>query len=223
MPEPQRLRRMERVTVCVAVADWIQEHKEIVRRAWAAWQLAHVCAVRGYLEAEVIRLTKRLGRKESESIWDMRKPALVEQVIKRLGWSREQAESETVGQLRLHLKELNQTEKAEKAVLPKGLARMKRDELQDECVARGIETHRADKKAFSREELIRDLKKWAARTMAEAEATADGQSSTTSAAAKARPKVRPNVQSFRPAGRGRRQRDEDEDFAMVDVPSSASD
>ena len=85
MPESQRLRRMERVTVCVAVADWIQEHKEIVRRAWAAWQLAHVCAMRGYLEAEVIRLTKRLGKKESESIWDMRKPALVEQVVKRLG------------------------------------------------------------------------------------------------------------------------------------------
>ena len=52
--------------------------------------------MRGYLEAEVIRLAHRLGKKENKSIWEMRKPALVEPAMERLGWTRDQAEAETV-------------------------------------------------------------------------------------------------------------------------------
>ena len=212
---------MQRITVCAAVADWILERRDLVRRVWAAWLLAHACAMRGYLEAEVTRLVHRLGKKK-ESIWEMRKPALVEQAMRRLGWTRDQAEAETVGQLRLYLKELNEAEKVENVLLPKGLARMKLGELQAECEARGIEIMHG-KKNLTREELIRELRRWASLSPKQAQEAPSHEPSTTSSGAGARPKVRPDVRQFKPAGRARRPRAMEGDFEMLGAEDGMTD
>ena len=132
---PQQVRRLPlgpRQRACAAVADRIQERKQL-RRVWEAWLLVHAGAMRDALEAEVDRLTRRLAkRKEHGSIWAMPKPALVDLVVKHLGWPRDKAADETVGQLRLHLKEFNQMVKAGKALLPKRLTRSTLAELRSE-------------------------------------------------------------------------------------------
>ena len=130
-------RPMERLLVWVAVVDWASPQR-LIRKVFAAWLIAHVSAVRGYLEAEVQRLQSKLVKKTS-SIWEMRKPALVEAAIKNLGWSRDKAESETVGQLRLYLKEAKTAKEPIKNHLPTGLQRMKHEELQEEAMNRGLE------------------------------------------------------------------------------------
>jgi hypothetical protein len=69
-----------------------------------------------YLEKENERLKKEVGKK-SDSIWDMRKADLVQRAREVLGMSVQEAEAETVGQLRLLLKEHGESK------LPKGLGR----------------------------------------------------------------------------------------------------
>ena len=75
--------------------------------------------------------------------------------------SRQAAERETVGQLRLMLKEARAT-KAAVSALPQGTQRMRLVERQGEAAGRGLEIMRADGKAKCREELIRDIKGQAA-------------------------------------------------------------
>ena len=78
-------------------------------------------------------------------------------VQRELGMRREAAEQETVGQLRLMLKEARD-EQAGERLYPKGLNRMCLLELQVEAAARGLSTTRANGTDKCSEELIRDIK-----------------------------------------------------------------
>jgi len=202
-------RPMERLLVWVAVVDWASPQR-LIRKVFAAWLIAHVSAVRGYLEAEVQRLQSKLVKKTS-SIWEMRKPALVEAAIKNLGWSRDKAESETVGQLRLYLKEAKTAKKAITNHLPTGLQRMKHEELQEEAMNRGLEITKGKGAKKTREELIRDIKAWAEEQVAtEFQKTTETPPSPSSAAgARPKPRSRSDALAFRPTRRGRNRAEKD--------------
>ena len=94
-------------------------------------------------------------------------------------------------------------------------------ELQAECEVRGVETQ-VDKKNLTREELIRELKRWASLSPEQTQEAPSRESSSTTSAAAARPKVRLDARQFRPAVRARRPRDMEGDFAMIDVGDSMS-
>ena len=95
--------------------------------AWAtqAWRTRTT-----YL-AEVAEKCKAKLGKLAESIWTMKKAELVDQVVERCGLTRSAAEAETVGQLRLMLKEARdgKREASGEAALPKLFARMRKEEL----------------------------------------------------------------------------------------------
>ena len=95
------------------------------------------------LDQENERLRAQLGRKK-DSIYQMNKAALVGLAMRLLGWSRVDAEQETVGQLRLYLKEKINQDKLEaeshELALPKALGRMKLVELGIEADRRGLDT-----------------------------------------------------------------------------------
>ena len=158
-------------------------------------------------------------RKEHGSIWAMPKPALVDLVVKHLGWPRDKAADETVGQLRLLLKEFNQMVKAGKALLPKRLTRSTQAELRSECAERGIVITAYD----THEELIRELKKWAAQIAADGKLPGAGApSSSTSGPADAGVAIRLDAPRFKPVGRPRRRRAVEEDLDVVDLEDSMS-
>ena len=152
-----------------------------------AWKVVHLAAMRDYLEAENERLTALAGK--DGSIWTARQLELVALAQRELGMSRQAAERETVGQLRLMLKEARAMVDAVSA-LPKGLQRMRLAELQSEAAGRGLEIMRADGKTKCREELIRDIKDQAG-SAKEASARPEG------------PPARPEPALFRPAPRAK--------------------
>jgi len=202
--------------------------RSLLKLALAAWQLAHVCEMRGYLKAEVERLKKLVLKGEEVSIWKMRKQELVETAVRLLGWSRSYAEKETVGQLRLYLKEENDRQKTA-GLIPKGLTKMKLEDLQVEAMNRGLPTEDEKDRRKTREELIRDIKSWAAEDPAhegeEAEQPKDKSPSSSSLGATGKAKAartRPDALAYRPTTRGSRQREaepgEAEDFQMLDPP-----
>ena len=100
------------------------------------WARQAVRTRMNYLEETCQRYKAKLG-KMAESIWFMRKAELVEKVVNELGWNRADAEKEHAGQLRLYLREAR-TELSPASAGPKGLHRMKKDELIVQCDARGI-------------------------------------------------------------------------------------
>ena len=144
---------------------------QLVIMAWKAWyqELVIEC-----LEKQVQNATEA-GEPRPSSIWQMRKGELVELAISELGWTRRQAEAETVGQLRLALREMKDEQKVTAALvgpqsaLAKGLNRMLLAQLQEEATTRQIELTRADGKSKTREELIRDVKRHVGEVQAETE------------------------------------------------------
>ena len=81
-------------------------------------------AVHQSRRVEVTQLKVRL-QSLNGSIWNKNKDELVQEAIHQLGWTEEQARGETVGQLRLHLKELKDSVRsAQPELMPKGTARM---------------------------------------------------------------------------------------------------
>ena len=120
-------------------------------RAWAAqaWRTRTT-----YLAEVAEKYKAKLG-KLAESIWTMKKAELVDQVVERCGLTRSAAEAETVGQLRLMLKVARdgKREASGRAALQKGFARMRKEELQAECLSRGIVFENKN-----REQMIRDIK-----------------------------------------------------------------
>ena len=144
---------------------------QMVIMAWKAWYQEMVI---GCLEQQV-QSVPETGEYRPTSIWQMRKAELVEPAVMELGWPRRQAEAETVGQLRLALRERKAEQKAARvltspqSVLPKGLNRMKRVQLQEEATTRHIEVTRADGRRKTKEELIRDVRRHAAEVGVESE------------------------------------------------------
>ena len=113
------------------------------------------------MEAEVETLQHQLGKygsSKKKSIWDMRKEELVEEAKQVLGWDYVTAEEQTVGQLRMFLKKTNQ-ENQPKKLLPTSINRMKKEDLQAECVERDISIQ-VSGKDLAREPLIRLLLEW---------------------------------------------------------------
>ena len=75
-----------------------------------------------------------------------------------MGWDYVTAQEQTVGQLRMFLKKANQ-ENQPKKLLPINVNRMKKEELQAECVERDISVQESGKD-LTREPLIRLLLDW---------------------------------------------------------------
>ena len=140
-------------------------------RQWLLRAVFHVWSVMGwqarvkYLENTVERYRQQLGAR-AESIWAMNKAELVNRVVSTLGKARAEMEKETVGQLRLMLREHADQEKAVATImLPKGLARMKKAELEEACLERGLTYE-----GLTREQMIRDIKNHAKEVEQEARA-----------------------------------------------------
>ena len=118
-------------------------------RAWAS-------AVTAKTRADNVQLRVRLAGLTT-NVWTKNKAELVQEAVHHLGWTQEQAEKETVGQLRLHLKELKeQIVGAEPALLPKGMDKMLKADLVHE-----MQVRKMDPTGMTREAMKRDLKIWA--------------------------------------------------------------
>ena len=90
--------------------------------------------------AETESLKAKLGKK-SESIWHMNRADLVEVARKELGMTLAAAEKETVVTLREKIRRQRDVSKVmldPMSQVPKGLDRMKLEELKSECLLRGL-------------------------------------------------------------------------------------
>ena len=104
-----------------------------------AWRSTYLIKIAEEATNEVVRLRNEMTRKQ-DSIYTMSKSALVMKAVAELGWTRDQAEAETVAQLRLHLKENrgNEEPHEEEERLPLRLTRMLKTDLQEESTRRGL-------------------------------------------------------------------------------------
>ncbi|CAK0872907.1 unnamed protein product [Prorocentrum cordatum] len=141
----------------------------LVFMAWKAWYQELLV---DYLEREVQTLRQR--EEGPRSIWQMREAELVTLTMQELGWRRDRAEAETVGQLRLALREKKSETKASeeekddlRTTLPKGLANMRLAELQEEAAVREIPLTRSSGTNKTREELIRDVRQFVSESWAQ--------------------------------------------------------
>ena len=110
------------------------------------WALAVTRVKRASLETEVSRLRNSAG-KRADSIWAMHKDELVEVAYRELGpvlnRDRDWFQKQTVIELRERIREMRENVKKETEVdafmtIPQGLDRMKKEELQQECLMRSI-------------------------------------------------------------------------------------
>ena len=97
----------------------------------------------------------------------MRKHQLVEAAVTELLWSRDWAERETVGQLRLALRELRHEEEElqpeRKKLLLRGWKRFRVEEIKELAMERNISIYGPDGKPQVKEALIRDMLRWCER------------------------------------------------------------
>ena len=110
------------------------------RCLFQAWKLVLVERVLVGQMAEVESLKKKLGKK-SDSIWNMNKAELAEVARKELGMNAVQADRETVITLREKIKnsrEVNKVALDPMCQIPKGLNRMKLEELVEEMTKREL-------------------------------------------------------------------------------------
>ena len=133
----------------------------LMRIFFAAWRALIQEMVVRYLEEENERLSKMVGG-DAKSIWKMRKADLVRTAETELGMNRAAAEKETVGQLRLLIREYREMQEYIRAAhkLPKGLTRMTHAELLHTCEQWGVATEDSGKRLGinTREQMIRDIK-----------------------------------------------------------------
>jgi len=131
----------------------------------AAWHRRRSLALyfAGWLRAVLLSLRmaiqalKLKAAGEAAGLWQKTKEELVQGAVRFLGWTREDAQAQTVGQLRLYLKELqNELTATRPEFLPKGMAKMSKAELQEEMQKRRL-TH----SGMTREQMMRDLRIWA--------------------------------------------------------------
>ena len=135
----------------VIAATMNQVRELTLKLVFALWRGFMVEAERAALRSEVNRMTEMLGRQET-SIWDMKKQQLIEVARRELEMPPHVARKFTVVVLR---EKIRATRKEREAIepgessghtqeidsLPKGLEKMKREQLVDECNKRGISTY----------------------------------------------------------------------------------
>ena len=94
----------------------------------------------------------------------MRKHQSAEAAVTELLWSRDRAERETVGQLRLAVREFGQEEEKlqpeRKKLLPPGWQRFRAEEIKELAMERNIPICEPNGKPQVKETLIRDLLRW---------------------------------------------------------------
>ena len=131
--------------------------------AWLQWKVTVLKERVEQLLQENAILRNKI-KKRATSIWEMKKAELVEVAMRELNMDREEAEAETVAQLRYIIKncrELAAMGEEELGVrLPRGLGRMKRKELLEECERRGLATEdpRRPDGLKTREAMIFDIR-----------------------------------------------------------------
>lgn len=126
--------------------------------AWKATTMEEKCVS---AQAENSHMQKMLG-KQATSIWSMGKDQLVEVAVKEVpGLTREQARAMRKGEIQLMVKKCRDAVAIE-PMLPKGLTRMKHQELMEEADKRGISTTDPTKRSAVkvREQLIADIKEY---------------------------------------------------------------
>ena len=132
-----------------------------MRMLLPSWNLVVQRERREEMTALAEEARKHLG-KQSVSIWTSSKERLVQMAIEELGMSRAEASRERVGQLQFLLKtrraETNLGEAIDaRASLPRGLSKMKKADLQEEMLARGLDIHQMNGQDKVREAMIRDI------------------------------------------------------------------
>ena len=131
-----------------------------MRVMFRSWSLAVQVLVRERLEARYEELKLEAGNRPI-ALASMRKHQLVQAAGTKLLWSRERAERETVGQLRLPLRELRQEEEElqleRKKLLPLGWKRLRAEEMKELAMERNIPICGPNGKPQVNEALIRDL------------------------------------------------------------------
>ena len=123
--------------------------------------------VRERLEARCEELRSQTSNRPPITMTTMRKHQLVEAAVTELLWSRDRAERETVGQVRLALRELRRQEEElqpeRKKLLPPGWKRIRAEEIKELALERNISMTGPDGKRQVKEALIRDLLRWCER------------------------------------------------------------
>ena len=156
----------------------------LMRVVFRSWSLAVHILVRERLEALCEELKSQTGN-GPVTLATTRKHQLVEAAVTQLLWSRDRAERETVGQLRLALRELRQEEEElqpeRKRLLPHTWKRFRAEEINELAMERNIPVRGPDGQAKVKDALIRDLLRWCER----------------------QPEVPPMCQSTRQSGRHR--------------------
>ena len=139
-------------------------HRAMIRRIiFQAWKGITISTLNEALKTEVERLQDMVGR-QRESVWLMRKEQLIQLARQELDMPRYIAEKETVVSLRERLRKARAEREAHsqpadpQAILPRGLDKMSREDLVQECVKRGINPENAvarnGKTAKTRPEMI---------------------------------------------------------------------
>ena len=124
-------------------------YRRIVKRViFLSWKDLTGSTLKEAFRSEVERLQDLVGR-QKESVWLMRKEQLIQLARQELDMPRHVAEKETVVSLRERLRraradrEVHAQPINSQAVLPRGLEKMPREALIQECVQRGINPENA--------------------------------------------------------------------------------
>ena len=118
---------------------------QLLADVFGHWRLITVLRVAETLRSKLVRLQTI---KRAESIWHMKKEQLIDVAIQELGMTQEIASKETVVTLREKIRSRRKSQNAvidPLGALPKGLARMPRDELAIECIKRGMDPFSRDR------------------------------------------------------------------------------
>ena len=138
----------------------------LMRVVFRSWSLEVQISLRERLEAlcEELKFQTDNG---PVTLATMRKHKLAEAAVTQLLWSRGRAERETVGQLRLALREPRKQEEElqpeRKRLLPHGWKSVRAEEIKELAMERNIPVCGPDGKTKVKEALIRDLLRWCER------------------------------------------------------------
>ena len=126
------------------------------RKAFTAWSQDHHQRALGHLLALKDKVTK-----QEQSLWTKNKEELVDLAVEECGLNRAEARRRTVQELRAEIKEVRDSikEQDELARLPKGMAKMRKEELAQAMEARGLPSG-----GLTNANMMRRLRLWEAAT-----------------------------------------------------------
>ena len=136
---------------------WWLTKKMVLRTVFLRWRVTAMAAAMN-AAAETIALAEKTMERKQNDIWQMSKERLLEVATAELNVTYERASKLNVAQLRLALREHRQALKDQAtasdplATMPKGAARMRKDELVHEMLIRNLEPGKK-----TRPEMLRDL------------------------------------------------------------------